>query len=62
VPLDSFENFLGNDYQIKTKFANEAKVSNIDATFSTPLNWLNLRSSLSRIKASLRNNYSPTQQ
>jgi len=63
VPLDSFENFLGNDYQIETKFANEAKVSDIDVTFSTPLNWLNLRSSLSRIKASLRNNYnSPIQQ
>jgi len=62
VPIDSFENFLGNDYQIETKFANEAKISDINATFSTPLSWSNLRSSLSRIKASLKNNYIPTQQ
>lgn len=61
VPLDSFGNFLGNDYQIETKFTNEAKVSNIDVTFSAPLSWLNLRSSLSRIKVNLKNNYIPTQ-
>lgn len=62
VPLDSFEKFLGNDYQIETKFANEAEISNIDVTFSTPLSWPNLRSSLSRIKVNLRNNYIQTQQ
>jgi hypothetical protein len=62
VPIDSFEKFLGNDYQIETKFTNEARISDIEATFSTPFSWLNLRSSLSKIKENLRNNYIPTQQ
>lgn len=62
MPINSFEKFLGNDYQIEIKFTNEAKISNIAATFSTPLKWQNFRSSLSIIKERVRNNYIPTQQ
>jgi hypothetical protein len=57
VPLDSIGTFVGNDYEVSTAFANDAKISSIDTTFFTPLSWQNLRSSLSRIKESLRNNY-----
>jgi hypothetical protein len=57
VPLDAIVNFLGNDYEISTVFADGAKISDIDMTFFTPLKWQNLRSSLSKIKENLKNNY-----
>ncbi len=59
--LDSFGQFIGNDYRIDTTFSNETKISSIDTTFSTPLTWENLRSSLSKIKENLKNNYVPQQ-
>jgi hypothetical protein len=57
VPLNSLSQFIGNDYQIDATFSDETKLQGIDVTFSTPLTWENLRSSLSRIKTGLKNNY-----
>ena len=61
MPIDSLEKFIGNDYQIEIEFKNEAKINNIDAVFSTPIKWSNIRSSLAKIKENLKNNYSPAQ-
>lgn len=42
---------IGNDYKISTKFSNDVKIKNINATFSTPLKWTSLKNSASKIKA-----------
>ena len=57
MPLDSVANFFGNDYEVNTRFANEAEIKNINTTFSTPANWKNLMLSLSTIKNNIKNNY-----
>jgi hypothetical protein len=62
MPLDSIDNLIGNDYQIKAAFPDGTQINNIDVTFSTALKWESLRSSLSRIKINLTNNYMPAQQ
>lgn len=57
VPLDSLNNFIGNDFRIDVKFADNAKITDINTNFSTSLDWTNLHSALSKIKGNLITNY-----
>ena len=57
ILLNSFNNLIGNDFQIDAKFADNAKISSINTTFSTSLSWENFILALSKIKGGLITNY-----
>lgn len=53
--LQNLISSVGNDYQISTKFSSDAKIKSIHTTFSTPLEFENLKTSLSKIKGRILN-------
>lgn len=55
LSLETLANLIGNDYQINVKFPSKTSISEIQTTFSTPLNWQSLKNSLSKIKMALQN-------
>ncbi|KKP96324.1 MAG: hypothetical protein US25_C0074G0002 [Candidatus Moranbacteria bacterium GW2011_GWE1_36_7] len=55
IPLEDLNNFIGNDYQIKTTFPNATKLSTFSIKFSTPMTWNSMRNSLSKIKTKIIN-------
>ena len=57
IPLNSLNDFVGIDFQIDAKFANDAKISSADVTFFTARNLDNFKASLLRTRTNLITNY-----
>ncbi|EKD58944.1 MAG: hypothetical protein ACD_56C00021G0005 [uncultured bacterium] len=57
LPISELAGVIGNDYQFETAPNSQIKIKQINLIFSTPLSWSNMKSSLSKIKENLKNNY-----
>ena len=55
IPLTTFNELIGNDYQLSAKFPIDTNLSALNVTFSTPLTTNSLMNSLSVIKNKLQN-------
>lgn len=55
LPLTNMINLLGNDYQISSEFKVASNLTDLNATFSTPLSFDSLKNSLAKIKNAIKN-------
>jgi hypothetical protein len=55
LPLDNLINLSGNDYQISSEFKALSNLTDLNATFSTPLSFDSFKNSLAKIKNAIKN-------